>query len=117
MSFIKRVFGLIFNRWTLIAGGIAVLLVLIWWVGPMIAINNVYPFQADWVRWLETAIVVLVPIARGMWGFFKARRANARLRAGLVQPTAADARPGAASAEVLQPVSYTHLTLPTIYSV
>jgi type VI secretion system protein ImpL len=102
MSFIKRVFGLIFNRWTLIAGGIAVLLVLIWWVGPMIAINNVYPFQADWVRWLETAIVVLVPIARGMWGFFKARRANARLRAGLVQPTAADARPGPASAEVLQ---------------
>jgi type VI secretion system protein ImpL len=102
MSFIKRIVGLIFNRWMLIAVGIAVLLVLIWWVGPMIAISNVYPFQADWVRWLQTAIVVVFPIARGVWGFFKARRANAKLREGLVQPTAADARPGPASDEVLQ---------------
>jgi type VI secretion system protein ImpL len=79
---------LIFNRWVLLAIGLAVVAVLIWWVGPTISVSNVYPFEAEWVRWLQIAVLFLTPVFRVSWRFINARRANAALATALVKPEA-----------------------------
>ncbi len=82
----RRLVRLIFNRWVLIAIGLAVVAVLIWWVGPTISISNVYPFEAEWVRWLQIAVLFLTPVVRVSWRFVSARRASAALATALVKP-------------------------------
>jgi type VI secretion system protein ImpL len=75
----------ILNRWVLVAIGLAVMTVLIWWVGPTISISDFKPFEAEWVRWIQIAVLFLSPVARVSWKFISARRANAALASGLVQ--------------------------------
>src|SRR5262245_23456871 len=99
----RRLLRLIFNRWTLGAVGLLTAGILIWWVGPLVAIKNFYPFESEWVRWIQIAILVLTPIGRWTLRFVKARRANAALMSGLLQPAATPA-PAAdpAAADVAQ---------------
>jgi type VI secretion system protein ImpL len=94
-----RLLGLIFNRWVLLGIGLAVVAVLIWWVGPTISIKNVYPFEAEWVRWLQIAVLFLTPVVRVSWRFISARRANAALATALVKP---DVRKDPSAGEVAQ---------------
>jgi type VI secretion system protein ImpL len=95
----KRLARLIFNRWTLIAIGLAVVAILIWWVGPTISIRNFYPFEAEWVRYVQIAILFLTPVVRVSWRLISARRANAALASALVRP---EARPDPSAGEVAQ---------------
>ena len=88
----KFLFRLIFSRWMLTIIGVLAIAVVVWWVFPMISINEFRPFEADWVRILHIAIVAFVPIARWLWRVWRARRASAALTRGLlVQPAAASA--------------------------
>ena len=82
----RRLAGLIFNRWVLIAVGLVAIAVLIWWVGPTISIKNVYPFEAEWIRWIQIAILFMTPVVRAAWRFISARRANAAFATALVKP-------------------------------
>jgi type VI secretion system protein ImpL len=95
------IFKLIFNRWVLIAIGLVALAMVIWWVGPLIAISNFRPMEAEWVRWLQIAIIILSPVARVTWTTVKAKRANAALTRGLLQP-AKEAAADPSAAEVGQ---------------
>ena len=97
----RRVARLIFNRWVLIAIGLVTVAVLIWWVGPTISISNFYPLESEWAR---LALMVLPPTGWLVWKAVKARRANAALTSGLLQPTPArvEARPDASAEEVAQ---------------
>jgi type VI secretion system protein ImpL len=96
---VRRIARWIFNRWVLIAIGLVVVAVLIWWVGPTISIRNVYPFEAEWVRWLQIAILFLTPVVRVSWRLISARRANAALASALVKP---EVRVDPAAGEVAQ---------------
>ena len=89
----RRLARLIFNRWVLIAIGLVAMAVLIWWVGPTISISNFYPLESEWAR---IALMVLPPTGWLVWKAVKARRANAALTSGLLQPAPArvEARPG-----------------------
>lgn len=99
----RRLARLIFNRWVLLGVGLIAGALLIWWVGPEIAISNFRPFEAESVRWIQIAILVLSPVARITWKFVKARRASAALIEGLVQPPArAEAQKDPAATEVAQ---------------
>ena len=100
----RRLARLIFNRWVLTAVGLIAVALLIWWVGPTIAISNFYPLESERVRWVLIALVVLVPVGRLTRRAVKARRANAALTSGLLQaaPARVEARPDASAEEVAQ---------------
>jgi type VI secretion system protein ImpL len=82
----RRIGRAIFNRWVLGAICLLALALLVWWVGPWISIKNFYPYEAEWVRWLQISIIILSPIARLGWKFLQARRGNAALADGLLRP-------------------------------
>jgi type VI secretion system protein ImpL len=83
----RALFRLIVSRRTLTIVGLLALAALVWWVFPTIAINGFRPYEAAWVRWLQIAIFVLVPITRWLWRQIRARRASAALGRGLVDPS------------------------------
>ena len=99
MKLVGTIFKLIFSYWVLLAVGLLALALLVWWGGPTISISNFRPFESETVRWIQIAIIGLSPVARAGWRFVKARRANAALTTGLLQPPAADARPDATAEE------------------
>jgi type VI secretion system protein ImpL len=102
MRVARLIVRLIFNRWTLLAVGLVAIGLVIWWVGPIIAFNDVRPFEAEWVRWLQIACLILIPVVKWTWGTVKARRANAALTRGLLgsAPARAEAKSDPSAEEV-----------------
>jgi len=89
MKVIGAIFRVIFNRWVLLAIGLLALALVVWWVFPTISISNFRPYEQEWVRIIQIAFIVLTPVARWAWRYFKARRANAALASGLLQASPA----------------------------
>jgi type VI secretion system protein ImpL len=103
MKIVVTILKLIFNRWVLLGVVVIALALLVWLIGPTISISNFRPYEQESVRWIQIAFIVLTPVAKWAWGYFRAKRANAALTTGLLQPSAADpARPSASAAEATQ---------------
>jgi type VI secretion system protein ImpL len=103
MKILVTILKLIFNRWVLLGIVVLALALLVWWIGPTISISNFRPYEQESVRWIQISFIVLTPVARWAWRYIKAKRANAALTSGLLQPPAADpARPSASAAEATQ---------------
>src|SRR5207249_4666514 len=102
VKIIGSILKLIFNRWVLLGVGILALALLMWWIGPTISISNFHPYEQESVRWIQIAFIVLTPVARWGWQRIKAKRANAALTTGLLQPPAGEARPSASAEEAKQ---------------
>jgi type VI secretion system protein ImpL len=102
MKLFGLIFRLIFNQWVLLIVGLAAIALVIWWVGPAIAIYNTRPFEEEWVRWLQIAILALIPVVKWSWKTIKARRGNAALAQGLLQKPAKAAPVDPSAAEVAQ---------------
>ena len=104
----KLLLGVLLNRWTLTIVGVIAIALLVWLVFPIISINQFRPYEAEWVRALQIAFIVLAPIVRWVWGKIKARRATAALTRGLVtapppaDTTTARTDPGAEEQRVLR---------------
>jgi len=100
----KSLLRLVFNRWTLTAIGLIALALVVWWVFPAISINNVRPYEAESIRWIQIAVLFLGPVTRWTWNRVKARRASATLTRGLLVPPLAptSARPDPAAEQVGQ---------------
>ena len=99
MKAIGAIFKLIFNRWVLLAIGILALALVVWWIFPTISISNFRPYEQEWVRVIQIAFIVLTPVARWAWRYYKARRANAALATGLLQAAPAPGLSSSASAD------------------
>src|SRR4029453_1069876 len=103
MKIVTTILKLIFNRWVLLGVVVLALALLVWLIGPTISISNFRPYEQEWVRWIQIAFIVLTPVARWGWRYYKARRANAALTTGLLQtPSAGAGRPSASSDEAAQ---------------
>ena len=96
---IKKLISLVFNRWVMALLGFGAIALLIWFVGPLIAVSDYRLLEPERVRMVLIGFVVFVYVAKLLWNFFKARRANANLMEGLlkqgVQQGAAQNQPGA----------------------
>jgi type VI secretion system protein ImpL len=101
VSIVVKILKLIFNRWVFLAIGIVALALLVWLIGPTISISTFRPYEQEWVRIIQIAFIVLAPVVRWGWRHIKAKRANAALTKGLLQP-AAEARPSASAEEAKQ---------------
>ena len=90
----KKLIAFFFNRWTLRAIGLLALALLIWFVGPLIAIADWHPLESAAVRWVVIALVLLLYVARVAWQLHAARRKDRKLIEGIAEAPAAPAAPG-----------------------
>ncbi|WP_342113436.1 type VI secretion system membrane subunit TssM [Pseudoduganella sp. OTU4001] len=90
----KKLFALLCNRWVLAVLGLAAIALLVWIVGPLIAIAEYRPLEPVLARLVLIGLVLLFYIGKALWQWFKARQANARLMDGLLKqapaPSATD---------------------------
>jgi type VI secretion system protein ImpL len=98
----KRLTGFLFNRWTLALLGLAAISLLIWFVGPLIAIAEYRPLEPETVRVALIALVILFYIGKRVWEAIKAKMLNARLMDGLLrhQPSQSSPTDSAGAEEV-----------------
>ena len=52
----KKLFGLIFNRWVLLALLLLFMLAVIWIVGPLVAIGEWRPLDGVTARWIVSGV-------------------------------------------------------------
>jgi type VI secretion system protein ImpL len=87
---IKKILGLVFNAWVLLALGLVALAIVILVVGPLIAIGDWRPLESLRVRWTLIALIVLVIALRKLLQVLKARKTNAKVVDQLVAAPVAD---------------------------
>ncbi|MGQ0697775.1 MAG: type VI secretion system membrane subunit TssM [Panacagrimonas sp.] len=80
-------------------GLIAVGLV-VWFVGPLIAIASWRPLEPAWVRWLLIGLFALLLLGRRVWGVVKAKMASRRLMRGMTGAAKANAAPDESQQEL-----------------
>ncbi|MDE2365650.1 MAG: type VI secretion system membrane subunit TssM, partial [Betaproteobacteria bacterium] len=96
----KGVFKFVFNRWTMVFLGLVAVALLIWFIGPLIAIADHRPLESDTVRLILIASVFIFYAGKLAWGAIKAKKLNARLMEGLLHHPSPPAQPGAGAEEV-----------------
>lgn len=73
---IKKLLGLVFNRWVLLAIVLLALALAIWMVGPLVAIADARPLESEAARWIAIALVVALAAAGVAWNRWRASRGN-----------------------------------------
>jgi type VI secretion system protein ImpL len=73
---VKKVLGWIFNGWVLAILGLIALSLLIWIVGPLIAIGDTRPLDSAMSRVVLIVAIVVLYLLHKAWRAWRARRAN-----------------------------------------
>jgi len=74
---LSKLLGFVFNRWVLGAALLLALALLIWIVGPLVAIAQWRPLESGASRWITVGLIVAVTTATIAWKRWRARRSNA----------------------------------------
>ena len=72
----KKVLGLIFNRWVLIAVLLLAVACVIWIVGPLVAIAGKEPLATERARGIAIGLIVGCAVLMVAWNSWRARRGN-----------------------------------------
>lgn len=91
---LRRLLGLVFNRWLLAALLLALLIALVWIVGPLLAIGTLRPLDGPVAPWVASGALVATAAALLAWRLWRARRTNRKV---VDQLMAAPAAPAAAA--------------------
>src|SRR5439155_17345425 len=73
----KKLLGLVFNRWVLVAVLLLAAALVIWIVGPLVAIAELRPLETESSRWIAMGVVAGLVVAIMAWKQWRARRGNA----------------------------------------
>jgi type VI secretion system protein ImpL len=85
---VRKLLRLVFNRWVLGILGLVAIALLIWYVGPLIAIAGWQPLEPEWVRQGLIAIVVLVYVGKAVWKLLRTSLSNKQLLEGMLRQVA-----------------------------
>ena len=97
----KKLFGWLLHPLLLGLLGVAALAIVIWWIGPLLAIDRWRPLEPARVRWSLIAAIAALWLGGKLLAALRARLANARLLDRLQQaPAAAPTAPAPGQAEV-----------------
>jgi len=92
----KKLLGLVFNRWVLIAVLLAAVSLVIWNIGPLVAIGERRPLDSERSRWVAIGAMVGLVALIVAWKAWRASRGNAavvkQLMAAPVESPGNDAR-------------------------
>ena len=61
---IKKLLAVLLHPFFLTSLGLIILSVLIWWIGPLVAISSIYPLASELSRGLLIGFFVLLAVAR-----------------------------------------------------
>ncbi|MEO8751278.1 MAG: type VI secretion system membrane subunit TssM [Casimicrobiaceae bacterium] len=75
----RRFFSLIFNRTLLVLLGLVALALIIWFVGPIVAIGSWQPLESELVRLIIIGLIFAIWIAVRLFRWWRDHRANASL--------------------------------------
>ena len=101
----KKLFRWLFHPLLLALLGLVAAALIVWFVGPLIAVHRWRPLESEPVRWAVIGVMAVVWLARMTWKLIKPRLQNARLLEGLSKAatTAPQATvPGQAEVAVLE---------------
>ena len=84
---IKKLFKFLFNSAVLTIIGLAVISVLIWWIGPLVTVGRFTPFVSELARIILIVVLVLLVVCRIILVRWRARRASHHLTDGLIKAT------------------------------
>ena len=85
----KKILGWLFNRWLLLLLGLLALALLIWIIGPMVAIGEHRPLESETARWIGIGVIALLVALRVAWQAWRARHTNAKVVDQLLAPAPA----------------------------
>jgi type VI secretion system protein ImpL len=88
---IKKIFAFLLHPILLTLLALLVVAVLIWWIGPLVAIGTWTPLVSELARWVLIGIVVLLVVLRMLLSRWRARRASQHLTNGLMKAPVAKA--------------------------
>src|SRR5512144_2376237 len=88
MSLLKKMFDWLANRWVLSVLGLALLALLIWLLGPEVAIGGRVPLASEVNRLIAILVTVLIWAAFAIVGALRQRRTNQAVVDGLMQQVA-----------------------------
>jgi len=97
----KRVFSFFVRRWFVSLLGVTALSLIIWFVGPLVAIAGSTPLESEFIRWIVIAMVIALWSTRLAFNKIKSVLANRQLTAGITQ-SVADSSPDYGAEEVAQ---------------
>jgi type VI secretion system protein ImpL len=96
----KKLFGILFHPWLLLVLGLVALALLIWIVGPLLAIAELRPLESTAARLGLIGFIVAVVLLRKLWQAWRARSTNAKVVDQLLVQAPAGAAGSAADAEL-----------------
>lgn len=85
----KKLLGLVFNRWLLLALAVLLLWLLIFWVGPLVAVGDWRPLDTARARWITLGVWLLLIALIVGWRLWRARRGNEQVVQQLATPAPA----------------------------
>ena len=99
----KAVFKFLFHPVLLGILGLLALALLIWFIGPMVAVAGVAPLESELARFVLIGLIVAAVVLRLVWRKLKARKKNEKLVEGLIEKDAAEkAAPQSDEVQVLR---------------
>ncbi|GAA4333571.1 type VI secretion system membrane subunit TssM [Pigmentiphaga soli] len=79
----KKILSILFHPLLLTLIGFLLLALLIWWVGPLVAVGRYHPLDTETARLIAIGVVLLLILLRMAWRAWRASRANQALFDGL----------------------------------
>ena len=98
---IRKLLGLVFNRWVLLAVVLLAIGIVIWLIGPLLAIADARPLETESSRWIAIGVIVALAAAIVIWKRWRARRGNAAVVNQLLAAAPAADSARAESADLL----------------
>ena len=97
----KKLLALLFHPWLLFTLGLLALALLIWFIGPLVAIGEWRPLESVNARLIAIALPMLIVLLRSGWRAWKARSTQRKLMDSLLtRAPSVPAAPSVAEAEV-----------------
>ena len=79
MHYVRKIFGLLFNRTTLTILLLLILSAIVWFIGPLVSVGELRPLAPEWVRWTLIATFWLLWFIKLLFRWWRERNVNAAL--------------------------------------